>query len=177
MSENLRQLRKIVSLTILLIVFVPGFSRVYAADTWLKIDGRIQLGMPADELALLLDGYVSDKENYGINTLCYYLMAPDDKPGIYYMIVEDKLVRLDIDHSELGIQTPAGIGIDSNDEAVRAAYPDIFVSPHPYLGDIGSYMATSREEGVGLIFETTAGIVTSFRYGQSPALDYIEGCL
>ena len=93
------------------------------------------------------------------------------------MVVEEKVSRFDIDDQELKIETEAGVGIGSTKKEVLKAYPEIKVSPHPYIAPEGEYLEVKLPNGNGIIFETDHDIVTSFRLGSYPALGYIEGCL
>ncbi len=109
---------------------------------------------------------------------CGYVI-PKFHPGVGLMITNDEVVRIDV--SDDTVQTLSGIGVGSTADDVYAAYGDqIEASPHPYLGDQGQYLTfvprDAADADYRLIFETSDGVVISFRTGVLPEVEWIEGC-
>jgi hypothetical protein len=106
---------------------------------------------------------------------CFYV-APGGKPGsVFFMVVDDLIVRVDIDDSK--ILTVTGVGIGSTESEVLDAYPDrVAVTPHPYTGPKGHYLTIEFEDGFAIIFETDGSKVERYRAGIDSSISWIEGC-
>ena len=138
--------------------------------------GPVRLGMSASDLERLLQDYDSDEAAYDQDYGCYYLSKAGEPNSVDFMIVDERVVRFDV-NAESKIKTKQMIGIGSSKQDVLTAYDNVSVSEHPYLGAIGEYLEVSLENGNGLIFETHLDQVTSYRLGLYPHVGYIEGCL
>lgn len=137
----------------------------------------VEFGMSASEALAILPGY--DAESYGGNDPergCYYLSHPEDRAAPAFMVLEGIVARVDVYDEAATAVTAAGIGIGASKQDVLAAYSDVTISEHPYLGSVGEYLEVTLGGGKGLIFETYQDKVTSFRLGRYPAVSYIEGC-
>lgn len=104
---------------------------------------------------------------------CYYLEPPSQSFG--FMMVEGIVRRLDV--FDGGIPTDIGAEIGMSKEKVLALYPEASLSPNFYTGD--DDIIITLENGNKLIFETdsTDTAIDLYRVGESPAIDYVEGCL
>ncbi len=69
------------------------------------------------------------------------------------------------------------IKVGSTKQEVLSSYQNVEVSPHPYISPMGEYLKIVLPNGNGIIVETNSAIVTRFRIGSFPAVEYIEGCL
>lgn len=125
----------------------------------------------------------------GASEECWYTQRVDRvDPLVSYMIWNGKIVRIDIDESELGsaersvpsISSDKGISIGSTESDIKRAYGSrVIVSPHPYgNGDENShyFLVASRDKQHGLLFETLDSRVNTFRNGLLEAIKLIEGC-
>ena len=139
--------------------------------------GGITLGMEEASAKKLLTGYVTDEEIYDEPYDCHYLTPPETEKGISYMVIDAKVVRFDIGDKELNITTREGVGIGSSKSDILEVYRNAEISPHPYISPDGEYIEIKLPNGNGIIFETEHDVVTSFRLGSYPAVEYIEGCL
>ena len=122
-----------------------------------------------------LTGYISTIEQYD-NELCYYLIPENDEAGALFMIANGVVARIDVYDEVPIIKTYTGLGIGSTKLDILSKYKNVEISPHPYTGPEGEYLEVKLQNGNGLIFETENDIVTSFRLGSYPAVQFIEGC-
>ena len=106
---------------------------------------------------------------------CSYAFSPK-MPGVAFMLDGETIVR--IDTMEGDIETPEGIGIGDTEEAVRAAYGEgLIVTPHKYTD--GHYLTvdgTGDDAMLRYVFETDGQVVTAYRAGRLPQVEWIEGC-
>lgn len=108
-----------------------------------------------------------------------YILAPAAAPprSLALMVEGDKLVRYDVgSDSEIAPGGgKRGMGIDE----IRKLYAGRFrEQPAKYVpGGVDLRVSADDDSGSALVFETDAGgKVTSWRVGQPPAVDYVEGC-
>jgi hypothetical protein len=114
------------------------------------------------------------------NQDCYFVLAQSLPTEVMFMVVDDRIARIDIPRGSK-IKTDRGIGINSTEEAVKLAYPDIEVSPHKYTGNTGGQYMTWQpqdpdQQNYRIEFETDGLSVTTFRSGRLPEVGYVEGC-
>ena len=140
--------------------------------------GPIQVGMTlaeASKAAAIAFVPVGGSANLG----CRYFQPKEGPEGIGLMVVNDRIIRIDIWPGS-SITTLSGAGINSTEAEIEALYPgQIEISSHKYTD--GQYLTFIPEDGVAnryrLVFETDGeGRVTQFRAGQFPAVTWIEGC-
>ena len=83
------------------------------------------------------------------------------------------------DRSSLVPASGAGVG-DTKDKTKRLYPSRITVAPHPYSPETGHYLNYSPgndfDRGYGMVFETDANELRSFRTGTLAAIVLIEGC-
>lgn len=110
---------------------------------------------------------------------CYYL-SPPIEPGsgyaVAFMIENDKFVRIDV--ARVGISAPGGGEIGMSADKIASLYPDLEKRNHKYVEGAHYLRITDPDGGDGvLVFETDVdGIVTDWRTGVPPQVDYVEGC-
>ena len=157
-------------------LFTIGCGHAFAETLTDHSLGAISIGTPAEQARTQLPSHQDDKANYPPDNNCYYFVPPEYK-GVFYMVIDEKVARIDIDSVDLSIKTTEGVGVGSTKEAVLQAYKEVLISEHPYLAPDGEYLEVKLSNGNGLIFETLNGSVIAFRLGSYPALSYIEGCV
>jgi hypothetical protein len=134
---------------------------------WVVTDagaGPIRAGMTADEIR-------PHVATLGALEECSYAKVPA-APGLLVMLVDGKVVRLDV--IEAGIATAAGAEVGDTEQRVRELYPDLRVEPHKYTD--GHYLVVDSNAGRRLVFETDGARVTRYRAGAIPQVDWVEGC-
>ena len=141
-----------------------GLGPVYMGDT---------LEQVADKIGVQLD-----PEEFG-NDSCRYYLAPGGPPGVSFVVAFGRIARVDIDDPST-ITTRSGAGIGSTKAEIIALFgAKIVVGPHPFSD--GEYLTfvpvDEKDANLRIIFETNSdGVVTAYRTGQLPEVDYIEGC-
>jgi hypothetical protein len=101
-------------------------------------------------------------------------MLPD---GVSLMVVSDTVARVDI--RKAGTMTTTGAAVGDSEPRVLELYRGlIHVEPHKYTGPVGHYLiVTPPGDSVHrIIFETDGKVVTRYRAGRRPAVEYVEGC-
>ena len=141
---------------------------------WVVTDtgvGPVRIGMTAAELAtaLRMDAPVPASG-------CEYV-RPADTPargpdGVLVMVVDGVSRRVDV--IAPGVGSSAGIAVGKSEAEVRAAYPQARSEPHKYTN--GRYLVVDTAPGLRLIFETDGSVVTRYRAGAVPQVDWVEGC-
>jgi hypothetical protein len=110
---------------------------------------------------------------------CAYLESAAVPEGIAFMFAKGRVVRIDV--FKTGFLTASGAGVGDSEEKIKRLYPGrITVEPHPYSSETGHYLnylpAQDFDRGYGMVFETEANKVRSFRTGTLTAVALIEGC-
>ena len=116
---------------------------------------------------------------------CWTARRADGKgPNVNYMVEDGRITRIGIPSAidpgspDSEVKTAEGISIGSPERDVLAAYgPATKVTPHKYDENGHYLMVESPDAKSALIFETSASIVTTFRAGFHPSVDYVEDCL
>lgn len=89
-----------------------------------------------------------------------------------FMFEEGRLVRYDV--TDNAHTAPGGGSVGMQQAQIENLHPGIEVTPHKYTN--GRYLRAVNGENV-LVFETSdAGMVTRWRIGRAPQVDYVEGC-
>lgn len=163
-------------------IVTPLLLGVAAADATAAEDWRIttagygpvKIGMSVEAAAqalgtkLVAEGPVDDPE-------CHYLRPEPAVEGLWFMISNDRVVRIEVNAP--GITTRSGLGVGDSEAHVKELLPSVEVTPHKYVAPDGSYLTVwSANHKAAVRFETLQGKVTSFYAGQVPQVEYVEGC-
>ena len=129
--------------------------------------------MTADEVRGAWDGDLGD--NPVEEPACFHL-SPTSQPDYAYfamMFGDGRFVRYSASNDAM--TAPGGGRRGLSHDQVEALYPGVERQPHKYSD--GQYLRVPGEAGRVLVFETDdAGIVTEWRVGLPPFVDYVEGC-
>ena len=107
--------------------------------------------------------------------MCHYEFPEGNYKHMGFMVQEGTITRVDIDDQTY--LTDTGITVGQKEERIFEKYKDeVSERIHPYLGKAGKYIIVDNPGGFKMIFETHNGVITRFRVGRSPAVEYIEGC-
>ncbi|MFM1843333.1 MAG: hypothetical protein RLZZ490_2075, partial [Cyanobacteriota bacterium] len=112
------------------------------------------------------------------NPECAYYTIPGVS-GLAFMVTNGRIARIDItDKSPL--TTLSGAKIGDSESRIKALYPgQIRVETHKYDRQ-GHYLIFVPKDAVDkdyrLIFETDGKVVTRWRVGRLPAVEWVEGC-
>jgi hypothetical protein len=160
----------------LLLVFAATASA--AAEDWRVTTagyGPVKIGMSVAEASaalgvkLVSDGPVDNPE-------CHYLRPEPAVEGLWFMISNDRVVRVEVNAP--GITTRSGLGVGDAESRVKDTLgAAVEVTPHKYVAPDGSYLTVwSANHKAAVRFETLQGKVTSFYAGRVPEVEYVEGC-
>lgn len=145
-----------------------------AACSTVTADGmcNISFGMTPDEAR---EAFPS--ELYGgpdANPACYYLRPSATDYGRAFMVVDEKIQRIDIRDDSVETLLGARVGLPLDE--VEAMYEDTTRTPNKYAPGNDDLKA-DLGDGVFAVFETdNSGSVRAFRVGVEPPVDYVEGC-
>jgi hypothetical protein len=135
--------------------------------------GPVRVGMTVAEAAAALPGGVAPPETQE----CAYVGLSGLPEGVSLMTEAGRIVRVDVDDSS-AVATTRGARVGWTEARVLALYPGARVQPHKY--EDGHYLVVlpgaPADTTHRIVFETARGVVTRFRGGVVPAVEYVEGC-
>ena len=139
--------------------------------------GDVKFGTAAADMETAWGGKL-DEVGKDINADCYFMTPAWVKtPAEFnFMVSEGKFARVGTDSAKYA--APGGGKVGMTEAALQALYDNgLTASPHAYTD--GKYLSINAS-GVAptrLVFETDEkGIVTEWRVGVTPEVDYVEGC-
>lgn len=102
----------------------------------------------------------------------------DGIEGVGFMLVDGVIKRVDVFSG--ATSTASGAKIGSTEQEIKDLFPEIItVSPHQYVEN-GHYLTlTPTAETLTdfrVVFETDGAVVTSYRSGKTPQVEWVEGC-
>lgn len=130
--------------------------------------GAAQFGMDFDEIEDSWQGEFGGDESGE----CFY--ANEDGAGPALMFERGRFVRYDVDSPAL--RAPGGGQVGMEYTEILEVYGHVERLPHKYTE--GEYLRVESPDGDSvLVFETDEdGVVTAWRMGVEPQVDYVEGC-
>jgi hypothetical protein len=146
-------------------------------DAVLRSDGfgPVRVGMTLGDLSTALGEEV--KAKYDVFDECDYVRPRALPRGVSLMVLQDTVARVDVDSA--GVRTAEGAGVGDTEAHVLELYRGrVEVQPHKYTGPEGHYLVVSVPGDTlhRIIFETDGKVVTEFRGGRRPAVEFVEGC-
>jgi hypothetical protein len=138
--------------------------------------GPIKIGMTVgDATRASRLAFVAQHEPLDPDELdCYYVVAPG-LPNVNFMVSGGTIARIDILNE--GIRTLSGARIGMSEQEVLKKYARRSrTSEHHYDSD-GHYITVYPTAARKLIFETDGHVVTEYRVGRVPEVEYVEHCL
>ena len=159
-----------------LLLAIVGMAN--ADDSWRITSagfGPVKIGMSVAEaskalgMKLIAEGPVDNPE-------CHYLRPGPAIDGLWFMVSNDRVVRIEVNAP--GIKTKSGLGVGDSEAHIKEVLGSaVEVTPHKYVAPNGNYLTlwTSNRKAA-VRFETLQGKVTSFYAGRTPEVEYVEGC-
>jgi len=152
-------------------------ARADSAGPWRLSEtgiGPVRVGMTlAEAAAVLPDAGAPHPETEE----CAYVGLSGLPAGVSLMTEGGRIVRVDVDDSS-AVATTRGARVGWTEARVLALYPGARVEPHKY--EDGHYLVAIPGAPADtlhrIVFETARGVVTRFRGGVVPAVEYVEGC-
>lgn len=138
--------------------------------------GALRIGMSQRQVEQVLGRKIGPPEDYEQDTGCRYASPADIAGGLGLMLIDGRLVRIDVEDS--GHLTRSGAGVGDTPAEVMHRIPGLHDSEHAYSGPEGRYLTKfSSDRRYGIRFEIEDGKVSRYYVGTSEAIEYIEGCL
>jgi hypothetical protein len=162
------------------IVLLFGSASLAAADAVYCVSPHayrgVETGMSVSEAAAAYGSPLSPPGDVlSSGTDCHYVTPEGEAGTVHFMVIGEKITRIDIASPE--IRTRRGVGIGSSESEVLEVYGErVEVSLHPYTGPRGHYLTVEFEDGHAVIFETDGSKVERYRIGMQPWVRWIEGC-
>jgi len=141
--------------------------------------GPIKIGMTLQDAQSTLGKSLAQDNEQADTGTCSYFVPQDGPKGVSFMVINRKIVRIDI--STKRIKTMSGAQIGDTESKVLSLYRGhIEIQAHRYNPN-GHYLvfhpSDQKDQEYGMVFETNGSKVTTFRSGRHPEVDYVEHCL
>ncbi|AVH70982.1 hypothetical protein [Nostoc sp. 'Lobaria pulmonaria (5183) cyanobiont'] len=138
--------------------------------------GTVQVGMTVPQAAKAAGTkLVGDAPNNN----CYYVKPQNQPKNLSFMVTKGRISRVDVRQNNQ-ITTLKGAKIGDTEAQIKSLYPgQIKVTPHKYVqnGHYLTFIPKDRgDRNYRLVFETDGKLVTEFRAGKLPEVEYVEGC-
>jgi len=136
--------------------------------------GNIHAGMTVEQAAQANGGGIAPPR--GGSSGCGYATLYKAPPGLAMMVENGKIARIEVRSG----RTPTSLGarIGDSEARIKSLYAGRVAStPHKYLPG-GHYLTVTPADGSAnrIVFETDGKVVTEFRSGAWPAVEYVERC-
>lgn len=136
--------------------------------------GPVRAGMTLAQAAQAMDGGIAAPR--GGSTGCGYAVLTKAPPGLAMMVENGKIARVEVRSGRTPTSTGARVG--DSEARIKSLYAGRVTStPHKYLTG-GHYLTITPADGSAnrIVFETDGKVVTEFRSGAQPAVEYVERC-
>jgi hypothetical protein len=136
--------------------------------------GPITIGMTPEQANAAVGGALQLPP--GTTTDCAYA-THRGVDSLLFMVEQGKIVRIEVRRHD--IPSAEGARVGDSEARIQQLYPGrVRVSPHKYTD--GHYLtvvpADTSTHRFRLIFETDGAVVTKYRGGALPQVEYVEGC-
>lgn len=149
-----------------------------ANDAWTVTEtgiGPVRANMTLEDANTALGGLLTWSRPLDPN--CDYVRPTGAAPEVLFMVVADRIARVDVRDSSVATAAGARIG-DSEARVLRLYQGRVRVLPHHYVD--GHYLVVIPRAPADtvhrILFETDGTKVTTFRSGRWPEVEWIEGC-
>ena len=162
------------ALAVLLTIENSSAGRIYYLHS--KGFGPVLIGMTPSEASSALGVRIRPFQEPDEDEIhCHYEYPDGYLEGLGFMVQDGVITRIDI-HKE-DYLTDTGLSVGQKEEQIFKKYEGKTSERiHPYIGKRGKYIIVANSDGYKMIFETDSGVITRFRTGKSPSVEYIEGC-
>jgi D-serine deaminase-like pyridoxal phosphate-dependent protein len=134
--------------------------------------GPIHAGMTvAQANAAIGGGFAAPK---GGTTGCTYAVLTKAPRGLWVMLQDGRVARVEVRSGSIATSTGARIG--DSETRIKQLYPGVATTPHKYVAG-GHYLTVIGSDPANrIVFETDGSKVTTFRSGRTPEVENVEGC-
>jgi hypothetical protein len=137
--------------------------------------GPIEVGMTVTEAekasgrSLNMPAPVDGSDN------CAYGMIAIAQTPLKFMVTNGTIARIDVT-GNVPLETTAGAHIGSSEADIMRLYENVEVTPHKY--EDGHYLTVTdpAHPNSRYVFETDGRVVTRYRAGRLPEVEFVEGC-
>lgn len=144
--------------------------------------GPLRVGMTMEEARQALGDLESLRPFAGVvegdsALACQHAESSRLGAGVRVMLEGGRVVRVEVDSTR--VATAEGARIGDTEARIEQLYPGrVTVLPHKYTDGHYLYVrpAASADTTRLLVFETDGRVVTRYRAGQKPQVEYVEGC-
>jgi hypothetical protein len=145
----------------------------------LKGIGAVQVGMTVAQASNAMGQPLISQGEPAPGSSCSYVAPQQSIQGLNFMVINDRIVRIDVRRSS-PITTLSGAKIGDSEARIKQLYPgQLTITPHKYRPN-GHYLTFTPKDAADrnyrLIFETDGKQVTDFRSGRLPEVTWVEGC-
>jgi hypothetical protein len=135
--------------------------------------GPIRVGMTARE-ALAAAG--AGGEDTNPDSACHFLDVAKMPKRLYVMVESGIVTRIDV--RDTSVATAEGARVLSRQDSVLATYAGrVQVQPHKYSRGWSYLVVTPPGDSLHrIVFEGDGNLVTMYRVGRVPSVEYVEGC-
>lgn len=168
------------SCTVVWLILGIGASTAAAAEStqgrtrWalsFEAFGPVKIGMKLGEAEEALGARLGGDDT---TEPCHYGANEDVLPGVSFMFVDGRIVRIDVSSGSHKSAGGAHLGMTENE--LKRLHPRIEVKPHEYVPEGHYFVLTSPDGQYGIVFETDGKAVTRFRGGRREPVSWVEGC-
>jgi hypothetical protein len=136
--------------------------------------GPVTWGLPLDSARLLLAQPLPELEPAPAEA-CGWVRISLGGSERFVMVHQGSIARLDV--SEGTLAAPGGGRIGSTTAELRALHPGLYERAHKYTDGQYLIIADPMDALRRIVFETdSAGVVTEWRVGRMPEVEWVEGC-
>jgi predicted small secreted protein len=135
--------------------------------------GPLRIGQTVAEAAAAVGGGFAAAPDAA--PACSYAVWPEAPAGVQVMLVNDTVVRVDV--TQAGVTTVELGRIGDAEGRIQSLYAGkMLLAPHKYTA--GKYMIVMPPEDSvhRIVFETDGKVVTEFRAGREPEVEWVERC-
>jgi hypothetical protein len=151
-----------------------------AARTWrvtFRGVGPLRFGMSLAAASAAVGGALRVRPGDAA-AACTYAAWAGGPRGVRVMVERGRVVRVDVQGPST-LTTAEGVGVGAPEADVERRYPGrVRVAPAKYTtGRVLTVTPPGRADpGARLVFQVEEGRVASYRAGERPAVEYVEGC-
>ena len=135
--------------------------------------GPLRAGMSISEANSAVGGGFSSPSTDGSCSYARFAGAPS---GVAVMLENNKVARIEVRSGSTA--TAGGARIGDSEARIKSLYPGrVTVSPQKYDPN-GHYLTVTPADKSSnrIVFETDGKVVTNYRSGALPAVEYVERC-
>jgi hypothetical protein len=138
--------------------------------------GTVRVGMTVSQAAKAAGTkLVGDSPNNS----CYYVKPQNEPKNLSFMVTKGRISRVDV-RQNTQITSLKGAKIGDTEAQIKSLYAgQIKVTPHKYVqgGHYLTFVPKDRAyQNYRVVFETDGKLVTQFRSGKLPEVEFVEGC-